>query len=204
MTWIRVAVGIGDDPDIHLLAERLSVSVAEAVGLMVGILAKCPEHAPTGDLQAIPDTLLERWSGWGGKRGKMAPEFRAIFLDADGIWPAWGKHNGKPLEKAERDRDRKRTEREADAEWRASIARTARAGRSDGAGTDGRTDVRSTSTDWRKRPETANGVAASTPASAFAPLFCTACTPHPVTTASGRITGLAHADDCPTLTGETR
>lgn len=93
MNWIRVAVAIGDDPDIHELAARLNVPVAQAVGLVVCTLARFPEHAPDGDLTQLRDSLLERWAGWDGERGQYATELRDIFL-TDGIWASWEKHNG--------------------------------------------------------------------------------------------------------------
>lgn len=108
MNWIRVAVGIGDDPDVHTLAHHLDISPAEAVGLIVLVLVKFPEHAPHGNLKDVPDTLVERWAGWGGTRGQFAALLRAIFLNPDGVWEAWDKHNGRPLKEAEASRERAR------------------------------------------------------------------------------------------------
>ena len=106
MNWIRVAVAIADDPDIHLLAAALGVRVAEAVGLVVGLLTKFPEHAPDGSLATVPDSLVERWAGWDGERGAFAPEFRRLFLTDDGVWSAWEKHNGAAMRDAQASRER--------------------------------------------------------------------------------------------------
>ena len=89
VNWIRIAVGIGDDPDIYLLAERLNVSPHEAIGLVVLLLVRFPEHAETGDLSNIPDALLERWAGWTGERGAFAQAVRAIFLKGAGLAELW-------------------------------------------------------------------------------------------------------------------
>lgn len=106
MNWIRVAVAIGDDPDVHLLAAAVGVRVAEAVGLVVGLLTKFPEHAPDGSLAKVPDSLVERWAGWEGDRGAFAVEFRRLFLTEDGVWSAWDKHNGAAMRDAQASRER--------------------------------------------------------------------------------------------------
>ena len=103
MNWIRIAVAIGDDPDVHTLADRLGCRVAEAVGLVVCLLTRFPEHAPDGNLAQIPASLVERWAGWEGTRGEFDAAFRGIFL-TDGVWPAWERHNGTALREAESSR----------------------------------------------------------------------------------------------------
>lgn len=157
MNWIRVAVAIGDDPDIHRLADALGCRVAEAVGLVVCTLAKFPEHAPDGNVAQVPPSLIERWAGWDGERGVFDRHLRAIFL-TEGVWVSWEKHNGKPLEKAGRDRERLRLQREQKAEEVARLAGLSRDGRQPVAGTDGRTDGRTTlPQNGRKRPWNSNG-----------------------------------------------
>lgn len=136
MNWIRIAVAIGDDPDIHELADALNVRVAEAVGLVVGTLVRFPEHAPDGNLAHLRDSLIERWAGWEGERGRFATELRRIFLSDDQRWESWDKHNGKALAKLERDRERLRQKRDDSA----SVAHLSRNAREVVAGTDGRTD----------------------------------------------------------------
>lgn len=139
MNWIRIAVGIADDPDVHTLAERLGCRVAEAVGLLVSLLTRFPEHAPGGDLTQIPASLVERWAGWEGQRGAFDVAFRDTFL-TDGVWVAWDKHNGKALAKLIRDRERIREQRETRGDNLATLALQSRDGRGGVAGTDGRTD----------------------------------------------------------------
>ena len=113
MNWIRVAVGIGDDPRIHAIADMLAVRIPEAVGLVVMLLTRFPEHAPNGSLAGVPDTSVERWGGWSGERGEFANAIRFTFLDADGLWLAWEKYNGAALREAEDARHRMREARRA-------------------------------------------------------------------------------------------
>lgn len=115
MNWIRIAVAIGDDPDIHELAEALDVRVAEAVGLVVGTLVRFPEHAPDGNLAHLRDSLIERWAGWEGDRGRFATELRRIFL-TDGVWSSWEKHNGAAMRDAQKARERAAEYRRRNAE----------------------------------------------------------------------------------------
>lgn len=148
MNWIRVSVGISEDPRTHQLAEALGVRVAEAGGLMVFALTKFPAHAPTGNLAKVPDSLLELWAVWEGKRGAFAKAFRETFLDAEGCWASWEKHNGNALQKLARDRERIAAMRGNSSDSRAtvagsvagSVARPSRDSRAVVAGTDGRTD----------------------------------------------------------------
>lgn len=116
--WIRIDTAIADDPAIARMADALHVRRPEVVGLVVGVLAKMAAHAQNGDLSPVPDSLLEPWSGWTGKRGRFAAMFRAEFCDAGGVVRAWDKLNGQPIREAEADAARKRRERAAQAEQR--------------------------------------------------------------------------------------
>lgn len=150
MNWIRVAVAIGDDPDIHELADALNVRVAEAVGLVVCTLVRFPEHAPDGNLTQLRDSLIERWAGWEGERGKYATELRRIFL-TDGIWSSWEKHNGAAMRDAQKARERAAEYRRRNAE---RLAESTANGTPNGSGngsllrTNERTDI---TTGSRKR-----------------------------------------------------
>lgn len=116
MNWIRVAVGIGDDPDIHRVAEVLNIPVAEVVGLVVCVLTKLPQHAPDGDLSRIPASLIERWAGWTRPRGLFDAALRGAFLDDNGVWRSWEKHNGAAMRDAEAARQRAAEYRRRNAE----------------------------------------------------------------------------------------
>jgi hypothetical protein len=191
MNWIRIAVAIGDDPDIHDLADALNVPVSQAVGLVVCTLAKFPEHAPDGNLAQLRASLVERWAGWDGERGRFDAELRRIFLK-DGVWTSWEKHNGRALQKLERDRERLRTRREESSDSSASVAHLSRNGRAVVAGTDGRTDevqLRG----GRKRHLNGNDREPYVP-----PPFCSACGQGmgKATPDATRLT-ILHAEGCP-------
>lgn len=112
MNWIRVSVGIATDPRVYALAEDLDVRPAEVVGLLVGVMAALPGHAPTADLSNVPSTLLERWAGWEGVRGQFAARFAARFLN-DGVWAAWEKYNGSAMREAKSAAERAKAARNA-------------------------------------------------------------------------------------------
>lgn len=112
MNWIRIAVGIMDDPTTHALAEALGVSVPATTGHMVGVLRCLPQHARDGDLSNVPDTTLERWAMWTGKRGRFAAAFRAQLCDAQGVVRSWEKHNGAALREGDRQREKAKRYRE--------------------------------------------------------------------------------------------
>lgn len=182
MNWIRVAVAIADDPDIHELADALGVRVSEAVGLVVSTLVKFPEHAPDGNLTQLRDSLVERWAGWEGEKGRYAAELRRIFL-TEGVWTSWDKHNGKALQKLDRDRERLRQKRED----MANVAGLSRDSRAVVAGTDGRTDELPKG-GWRKRHLTNEPPAANAP-------WCVECQGVVVQQANG-MPRKVHAPEC--------
>ena len=179
MNWIRISVAIGDDPDVGRLADALDCPVAHAVGLVVLTLTKFPEHAPDGNLAHIADGMIERWAGWNGERGKYAQSLRDIFLNPEGVWVSWEKHNGNALQKLAKDRERLRLQREQKADELAKLAGLSRDGSVVVAGTDGRTDGRTTTSGGRKRPN-------DEPAPYKPAPFCTLC---------GEGMGKLHPDD---------
>lgn len=140
MNWIRISVAIADDPRVHELAAALDLDIAHAVGLLVCLLRKFPEHAPKGEVGGVRDSLLELWALWQGKRGRFAAPFRTLFLSEAGVWIAWEKHNGKALAKLDRDRERIRLSRELRVDGVLSVAGVSRDSSATVAGTDGRTD----------------------------------------------------------------
>jgi hypothetical protein len=194
VNWIRISVALADDPKVHRLADTLGVRVAEAAGLLVFLLGKFPEHAPTGDLSNVPASLVERWAGWEGERGAFDRAFRAEFLNDAGVWEAWDKHNGKALQKLTRDRERVAAERES----RRTVAGPSRDGRGYVAGTDGRTDEL-----LRGRSRALNGngkvpPAAYVPAQPIAPVFCPECGPGQLATVAGQKRPVrTHLTTCP-------
>lgn len=197
MNWIRVAVGIGDDPDVHTLAHHLDISPAEAVGLIVLVLVKFPEHAPDGNLKDVPDTLVERWAGWAGTRGQFAALLRAIFLNSDGVWEAWDKHNGRALRKLDRDRERLRLSRDEIENVARQSRDTTRDTTRDGRGY-GRTDGRSTTTGGAPhRVENSRPAYAPGHVNLPTPPFCAECVDGVLVQGSGsRRMVQGHAEGC--------
>lgn len=119
MNWIRIDVGIMDDPRVGALAGALGVSVPLTTGHLLGVLRKLPTHAKDGDLSRVPDSTIELWAMWAGKKGKFSAEFRAHLCTAQGVVSGWEKHNGSAIREAQRSSDRAK-------EWRDERRRTAR------------------------------------------------------------------------------
>lgn len=125
MNWIRIAVGIMDDPSVVALAEAVGVSVVTTTGHLVGLLTHLPEGAANGDVSAVSDVTLERWADWRGRKGKFATAFRAQLCDAQGVVRSWEKHNGAAIREVERARERAKERRK---EWKASHERSPNVG----------------------------------------------------------------------------
>ena len=184
MNWIRVAVAIGDDPDIHRLAEALECPVSQAVGLVVLTLVRFPEHAPDGNLAQIPATLVERWAGWDGERGVFDTALRDHFCNADGVWEAWEKHNGAAMRDAAAARKRAQEYRRRNAE---QLLESTANGTANGSLL--RTNERTNLTTGSRKRGVSNG---DTPASAP---WCVECQGVVVTQPNG-LPKKVHADDC--------
>jgi hypothetical protein len=132
-TWVRIVRGMGRDAKVVAMADALRVRRAEVAGCLVAILGELPAVCPAADFSDVPDGAIELWADWEGKRGHFAKAFRAHVLTDVGTWAAWAKHNGAPLEKSERDAERKRQAREAARAAAEEKARAARAEAQDGA-----------------------------------------------------------------------
>ncbi len=112
MNWIRVAIGIHDDPAIARMADQCKARVSDIVGCVVGVLVKLPEQARDGVISHIPDTLLEQWAHWNGKRGAFAKAFRSELCNPDGLIRTWEKHNGAHLREYDRQAEKARQYRD--------------------------------------------------------------------------------------------
>ncbi|MBK7907551.1 MAG: hypothetical protein IPJ78_13455 [Gemmatimonadetes bacterium] len=105
-SWIRVNVGVPDEPKVIGLADTLTIEPELALGHVIATWCRIGEHAPDGDLSAISDLVLERWAGWRGERGRYAAAFREAFVQ-EGRMPGWDRLQGKLIELAKKDRARK-------------------------------------------------------------------------------------------------
>jgi hypothetical protein len=112
MEWIALDVHIAGDPAVHRIASALKVRGAEVVGLLALTFAGMAQHAPTGEMADVPDTLLESWAHWEGKRGTFAAQFRAELCDETGLVTAWDKYNGRNIRRANASAERTRMWRE--------------------------------------------------------------------------------------------
>lgn len=105
MNWIRVATTMKGDTSVHQLAHQLTKGdVPKIIGHLQCLLSELPAHARDGDLRAIPDSLLEQWAMWSGKRGAFADAFRTVMCADRAVVRAWDKHNGAAIREADRNR----------------------------------------------------------------------------------------------------
>jgi hypothetical protein len=105
-SWIRVSRGIKTDPKVFALSEKLGISHEAAIGLLVQLWLELPDHARDGAIANVPDQALEVWAGWRSQQGQFAAAFRELFQTTEGKVNAWDRHNGRALERAERERER--------------------------------------------------------------------------------------------------
>jgi hypothetical protein len=116
MEWVAIDVDIADDPLVHRLAASLRLRVAEVVGLLTLTFARMAKHAPAGNVASVPDSLIETWAAWEGKRGTFAPHFRAELCDETGTVRAWEHYNGRNIRRAKAASERVRKWREERAQ----------------------------------------------------------------------------------------
>jgi hypothetical protein len=83
--WIRVDSDIPRDPRIGSFAAAMAIHPAHALGMVLKVWCAMSEHAPDGDLSAVPDAMIEEWAGASGLRrmkpGIFAHHFAQSFLD---------------------------------------------------------------------------------------------------------------------------
>lgn len=105
MTWIRVEGSIGDSPKVRRFAAALNLSPVAAIGHLILLWGQVADHAPTGDLSAVPDELIEKWAEWVSRRGRFAKDYRSHFAPTGQI-NDWEYHQGALVRKRERDNAR--------------------------------------------------------------------------------------------------
>jgi hypothetical protein len=143
MAWVAIDLNIANDPAVHRIAAALRIRIPEAVGLLVLAFASMVQHAPDGRIGDVPDTLLEQWARWHGKRGAFAAQFRAELTDETGQVRAWEKWNGNNLRRLDAARERARVWRESrdrERDDRAKNANGTANGTHTGAGTSTHTE----------------------------------------------------------------
>jgi hypothetical protein len=131
MNWVKIAVGIMDDPSVRQVAEAVGVSEVTTTGHLVGVFTNLATHAKNGDISQVSEATVEAWARWRGKRGKFAQAFRAYLCDQQGVVKAWEAYNGAAIREFEHDRIRK-----AEARKKARDVRRTSAGQSSGRAPD--------------------------------------------------------------------
>jgi hypothetical protein len=110
--WTRTPTDSFGDPATHRMAAALKLDVATVVGHLLAVWSLLPAHARDGNLADVPDTLLEEWARWRGKRDVFAGAMRAHLL-VNGVWELWEELNGAVLREKDADAKRQAERREA-------------------------------------------------------------------------------------------
>lgn len=105
--WIRVEAHAIDSVEVARFAELLDVDVVTAFGHYCALGGAIAEHSPEGCIRDVPDSAIERWGRWTGKRGRFAPAVRQVFESDAGDFSDWLDSMGKLIERREKERARK-------------------------------------------------------------------------------------------------
>lgn len=105
--WIRVHQHLSDRPVAHRLAILCRGDVHKACGHLITFWGNVVDHAHDGYIRDVPDTQLEKWAEWNGKRGAFARWVRDKHMDEDGRVPEWDEYMGALETRREKDRRRK-------------------------------------------------------------------------------------------------
>lgn len=105
--WIRVDAHKVDSPEVCELADALDIDVVLALGYVVTLGGAVAEHTDDGNIADVPDTTIERWARWKGKRGAFAPALRHGLQNAEGEYDNWHEAMGQLVERRAKDRARK-------------------------------------------------------------------------------------------------
>lgn len=112
--WIRVNARLAHDADVQGFALAILpkqpewLAIAATCGLLITLWGAVSDERENGDLNGVPDSALERWAGWQGKKGLFATEFRARFIDDLGLLREWQEYQGALIERRKADRERKK------------------------------------------------------------------------------------------------
>lgn len=104
--WIRVETNAGDNDKVWAFGDALGIDEVTAFGHLVKLWGGVAEHRPDGRLGDVSPRLLARWAGWRGDAEVFASAVHRLFL-CDGVLCGWEARQGKLIERAERDRQRK-------------------------------------------------------------------------------------------------
>lgn len=104
--WIRIEAHEIDSVEVARFAELLELDVVTAFGHYCALGGAIAEHAPEGDIADVPNSAIERWGRWVGKRGRFAAAVRDVFQSEGGVFADWLESMGKLVERREKERAR--------------------------------------------------------------------------------------------------
>lgn len=104
--WIRVHASLADRPVVARLANALRIDPFKAMGHLVTFWGSASRHAANGQIDTVPDSLLEQWAGWRGKRGRFAAWVRTDHMDDQGRVNEWDDYQGTLEQRREKERQR--------------------------------------------------------------------------------------------------
>lgn len=110
--WIRVHARLVDKPVVARCAESLRIDPYKAMGHLVALWGGVSMNVVGGHVQDVPDSLLERWAGWNGKRGAFANWVREQHLDDEGRINEWDEYAGALEARRAKERQRLHDKRE--------------------------------------------------------------------------------------------
>lgn len=141
LTWMRVARNITKDKDTHRGAEIAGVDVHKYAGHLLDLWNEMFDQAEDGNLAIIPDSAIEQYANWRGKKGAFAKAVRATLCHDEHheqpmVMRSWDRFNGAAIREARADMKRKKEGREKSAKERAETKaheeNTQRGGRTSG------------------------------------------------------------------------
>ena len=115
MLWIRVASDFTDSPKIGTLARALRVNRDAALARIVTLWGWAARHAPTGNLEGVPDAEIAQGAKWRGRPDRFVAGLQAArLLDGRQIHD-WERMNGRFIRECSRVKtwkERQRLQRE--------------------------------------------------------------------------------------------
>ena len=102
MLWIRVASDLSDSPKIGLLARELRVTRDAAMARILTLWGWVARHAPTGNLENVPDSEVAQGAKWRGRPERFVAGMQAAGLMDERQIHDWTRMNGRALAECSR------------------------------------------------------------------------------------------------------
>jgi len=110
--WIRVHARLSEKRVVARCAETLRIDHYKAMGHIVALWGGVSLNVVGGMIGDVPDSLLERWAGWTGKRGAFAKWVREQHMDDEGRVNEWFDYAGALEVRRAKERQRLHDKRE--------------------------------------------------------------------------------------------